>query len=145
MRTYVPANSGDSLEILTANTPKQADASTTSPASAPNAVTVGAINAANDQKATFSNFGTSVDIFAPGVNVTSVGIRSDTDSARLSGTSMASPHICGLAAYLMSLEGITDVDAVVDRIKQLAASTGAEVENNRGRTTNLIAYNGAES
>jgi len=120
------------------------DARNTSPASSPNAITVGAINAVNDEKAPFSNFGPNVDVFAPGVNVTSVGIADDNASARLSGTSMASPHVCGLAAYLMSLEGITVVDDVVARIQQLAASTGAEVTRNTGRTTNLIAYNGAE-
>lgn len=120
------------------------DARSASPASAPNAITVGAINAVNDEKASFSNFGPNVDIFAPGVNITSVGIANDNASARLSGTSMASPHVCGLAAYLMALEGITEVDDVVARIQQLASTTGAEVQRNRGRTTNLIAYNGAE-
>ncbi|KEZ41463.1 Alkaline protease 1 [Scedosporium apiospermum] len=120
------------------------DASRTSPASAPNAITVGAINAADDRRASFSNFGSVVDIFAPGVDVTSVGITSDTASARLSGTSMASPHVCGLAAYLMALEGINQVDDVVARITQLAGTTGASVGGNRGDTTNLIAYNGAQ-
>ncbi|CAI4219299.1 unnamed protein product [Parascedosporium putredinis] len=119
------------------------DAADTSPASAPNAITVGAINAADDRRASFSNFGAVVDIFAPGVDVTSVGIDSDTATARLSGTSMASPHVAGLAAYLMSLERITEVDNVVARMTELAGTTGARVRGNRGSTTNLIAYNGA--
>ncbi|TVY85731.1 Subtilisin-like protease, partial [Lachnellula willkommii] len=102
------------------------DASNTSPASAPSAITVGAIDA-NDAKASFSNFGPAVDIFAPGVNVLSVGIKSDTSTATLSGTSMASPHIAGLAAYLMSLENLTSVAAVTARITTLAGSTGAVV------------------
>lgn len=63
------------------------DAANVSPASAPSAITVGAIDA-NDVKASFSNFGPDVDIFAPGVKVQSVGIASDTASAVLSGTSM---------------------------------------------------------
>ena len=64
------------------------DTANTSPGSAPNAITVGAIDATNDQRASFSNFGQLVDIYAPGVNVLSVGIKSDTDTATLSGTSM---------------------------------------------------------
>jgi subtilisin family serine protease len=64
------------------------DAGTTSPASAPAAITVGAIDALTDQKATFSNFGAAVDIFAQGVNVLSVGISSNIGTAILSGTSM---------------------------------------------------------
>jgi subtilisin family serine protease len=64
------------------------DAGNTSPASSPNAITVGALDAANDQRASFSNFGQLVDIYAPGVDVLSVGIKSNTDTATLSGTSM---------------------------------------------------------
>ena len=56
---------------------------------------------------------------------------------------MASPHVAGLAAYLMSLESITEVDNVVARMTELAGTTGARVRGNRGSTTNLIAYNGA--
>jgi subtilisin family serine protease len=118
------------------------DAGNTSPASAPDAITVGAIDQTTDAKASFSNFGTSVDIFGPGVNVQSVGIKNDTATNTLSGTSMASPHIAGLVAYLMSLEGITNVTAVSDRIKALAGTTGASVAKNTKGTTNLIANNG---
>ncbi|OIW28080.1 subtilisin-like protein [Coniochaeta ligniaria NRRL 30616] len=118
------------------------DTANTSPGSAPAAITVGAIDQKTDAKASFSNFGRGVDIFAPGVNVQSVGITSNTASATLSGTSMASPHVAGLAAYLMALEGLTNVDAVVRRMQQLAQATGATVKNNAARTTNLIANNG---
>ncbi|KAI0126695.1 peptidase S8/S53 domain-containing protein [Xylariales sp. AK1849] len=118
------------------------DAANTSPASAPNAITVGAIDQTTDRKASFSNFGASVDIFGPGVNVQSVGITNDTATATLSGTSMASPHIAGLAAYIMSLENITSVTAVSNRIKALAGKTGASVLSNTQNTTNAIANNG---
>jgi subtilisin family serine protease len=118
------------------------DTANTSPGSAAAAVTVGAIDQRTDARASFSNFGQGVDIFAPGVNVLSVGIRTDTDTAMLSGTSMASPHIAGLAAYLMAFEGITVVDEVVARMKALAGQTGAAVSNNVPGTTGLIANNG---
>jgi subtilisin family serine protease len=118
------------------------DANNDSPASAAGAITVGAIDQTNDRKASFSNFGPRVDIFAPGVNVLSVGITGDTASRSLSGTSMATPHITGLAAYLMALEGITDIDAVLARMQALAKRTGATVQNNQASTTNLIANNG---
>lgn len=116
-----------------------------SPASAAGAITVGAIDQRTDRKASFSNFGQSVDVFAPGVNVKSVGITSTTATDVLSGTSMASPHVAGLAAYLMGLENITDIDAVATRIKSLAGATSSKVRANARLTTSLIASNGASN
>ncbi|KFH44853.1 Alkaline protease-like protein [Hapsidospora chrysogenum ATCC 11550] len=118
------------------------DASTESPSSAPNAITVGAIDARTDLIADFSNFGPSVDIFAQGVDVESVGIRSDTDVVSLNGTSMAAPHVAGLAAYLMSFQGVSSVPEVTNLIKDLARKTGSKVLGNAPGTTNLIAHNG---
>ncbi|KAI1492706.1 subtilase [Biscogniauxia mediterranea] len=118
------------------------NAANVSPASSPNAITVGAIDATTDRRASFSNFGSVVDIYAPGVDVESVGITSDNATEVLSGTSMASPHIAGLAAYLMALEGLSDPTAVSDRIKELGAATGASVLRNARNTTNVIANNG---
>lgn len=118
------------------------DASNDSPASAAGAITVGAIDQTSDRKASFSNFGRFVDVFAPGVNVQSVGITSTTANATLSGTSMASPHIAGLAAYLMAFEKITDIDAVAARIMSLATASNSTVLKNTKGTTSLIANNG---
>ncbi|KAL2258709.1 hypothetical protein VTK26DRAFT_7874 [Humicola hyalothermophila] len=118
------------------------DAANTSPGSAEAAITVGAIDQRTDARASFSNFGSVVDIFAPGVQVQSVGIANDNATETLSGTSMASPHVAGLAAYLMALEGISGARTVSDRIKELAAATGARVRNNVPGTTSLIANNG---
>ncbi|KJX97726.1 subtilisin-like serine protease PR1A like protein [Zymoseptoria brevis] len=77
---------------------------TSSPASEPDVCTVGASDA-NDMRASFSNFGLLVDIFAPGVGVLSTWKDSDTSTNTISGTSMASPHVCGLAAYYLALPG----------------------------------------
>ncbi|EAQ83049.1 hypothetical protein CHGG_10867 [Chaetomium globosum CBS 148.51] len=120
------------------------DTANTSPGSAEAAITVGAIDQTTDRIAEFSNFGRLVDVFAPGVQVLSVGIETDNSTKALSGTSMASPHVAGLAAYLMALEGITGVQEVGDRIKELAQGTGARVRGSPRGTTTLIANNGAD-
>ncbi|RBR17128.1 uncharacterized protein FIESC28_06630 [Fusarium coffeatum] len=116
--------------------------SLTSPGSAPNAITVGAIDATSDERAEFSNFGPEVDVYAPGVDVLSVGIKSNTDTATLSGTSMASPHVAGLAAYLMGFQQLEGPEQVASLIKSLATESGAKVRNNVRGTTDGIANNG---
>jgi len=74
-----------------------ADACTVSPASTPRATTVGATDIA-DNRAGFSNIGTCVDLFAPGVNIYSAWATADNAYNTISGTSMASPHAAGTAA-----------------------------------------------
>jgi len=84
------------------------DACESSPASTPTAITVAATGGAqggsggNDARASFSNYGSCVDIFAPGVNITSSTINSDTSSDSYDGTSMASPHVAGAAALVLA-------------------------------------------
>lgn len=116
-----------------------ADASTRSPASAKTALTVGAVYW-NRTRAEFSNYGASVDVFAPGVDVASLWNVEGAESVN-SGTSMSSPHAAGLALYLKSVEtGLNSPADTVARIKELA-TTGVVVNAGSG-SPNLLAYNG---
>lgn len=74
-----------------------ANACNSSPARAVNAVTTGSTTT-SDARSSFSNFGTCLDIFAPGSGILSAWFTSNTATATLSGTSMASPHVAGVAA-----------------------------------------------
>ncbi len=95
----------------------QADACEASPASAPSAITVGATTQ-TDAVASFSNHGPCLDIFAPGFQITSSTIASDTSTGTFSGTSMAAPHVTGIVAlYLQNHPGASPAEvqaAVVD-------------------------------
>jgi subtilisin family serine protease len=111
---------------------------TSSPASAPDVCTVGASDK-NDAKASYSNFGLLVDVFAPGTNITSAWKDSDTDTNTISGTSMATPHITGLGAYLLGLEGSRNPKALCQRIQDLSTKNAL---SGTLLTRNYLAYNG---
>mmetsp|Transcript_2402 Transcript_2402/g.4041 ORF Transcript_2402/g.4041 Transcript_2402/m.4041 type:complete len:1445 (+) Transcript_2402:190-4524(+) len=90
-----------------------------SPASATDAVTVGATDD-SDKRAYFSNYGECVDIFAPGVDITAAWSRSDNDIKTISGTSMACPHVAGAVAAIQSFGVALNVTQVVDALHCLA-------------------------
>lgn len=77
-----------------------ADACSGSPNRVLEAITVGATEM-DDRMASYSNFGSCLDIFAPGSDITSAGISGNNSTAVLSGTSMASPHVAGAAALVL--------------------------------------------
>ena len=116
------------------NTP----ASYGSPSSAPEAITVGAVNY-NWIEDSYSNYGPTVDILAPGTGVVSAYIGSTSATAALTGTSMACPHVAGLALYLAVRENINSPGALTSRIKALGT---AGVTRRKYGSPNLIAYNG---
>jgi subtilisin family serine protease len=76
------------------------DACSTSPARVASAITVGSTTT-SDARSSFSNFGTCLDIFAPGSSITSSWNTSDTATNTISGTSMATPHVTGVAALFL--------------------------------------------
>jgi serine protease len=78
-----------------------ADACSSSPARVSQALTVGS-STSGDVRSSFSNFGTCVDLFAPGSSITSAWATSDTATNTISGTSMATPHVAGVAALYLA-------------------------------------------
>jgi len=101
-----------------------ADACDFSPASAPSAITVAAtgLSGSTDVRADFSNWGPCVDVFDPGVNIKSAWRTSNTATAVLSGTSMASPHVAGQVALYLQSNPYAAPTTVDDVIKTVAVN-----------------------
>jgi subtilisin family serine protease len=91
-------NSGVTYCVSAGNS--NTNAANSSPARVAAAITVGS-STINDARSSFSNFGSVVDIFAPGSSIQSAWATSNTATATLSGTSMASPHVAGVAARIL--------------------------------------------
>ncbi len=113
------------------------NACSTSPARVPEAITVGATQN-NDQKASFSNFGTCLDIFAPGVGITSSWKDSDTATNTISGTSMATPHVVGVAALVASAHPGFTPQQVRDAL--VTSGTPGKVGNPGTGSPNVLLY-----
>lgn len=129
-------NAGIPVVVAAGNSNK--NAINVSPASAPNAITVGATDI-NDRRAYFSNFGTTLDVFGPGVGVYSSYHLSDTSYYTMSGTSQATPHVAGIAAYLMAKDKTAGAYAIRDRI---VALSGKNYVVDPAGSYNRLAYNG---
>jgi subtilisin family serine protease len=110
-----------------------------SPAATPNAITVGATDSA-DTRASFSNYGRCVDIFAPGVQITSAWYAGDNATANMSGTSMASPHVAGAAALVLGAHPAWTPAQVRDNL--VAKATEGVVRSAGGGSPNALLYTG---
>ena len=116
------------------------NACNSSPARVPAAITVGATQN-NDAAASFSNFGTCVDILAPGVNITSSWMTNDTATNTISGTSMATPHVVGAAALVLQAHPAFTPQQVRDQL--VNDSTPNVVTNPGTGTPNRLLFVGA--
>ncbi len=123
------------------------DACRWSPASSPLAITVAAVGQSDDQL-NFSNFGTCVELYAPGIDIRSDYpydasnlVRCDTCSRRATGTSMASPHVAGIAALYLETHPTASPSQVRAAILDNATKGVVYVAPDLGQgTPNLVAY-----
>ena len=128
-------NAGVSLAVAAGN--ENQNACNTSPASAASAITVGATTN-TDARASFSNYGTCLDVFAPGNNITSSWYTSTTATNTISGTSMASPHVAGVAA--LYLQGNPSASAATVANAITSTATPGKVTSAGTGSPNLLLY-----
>jgi subtilisin family serine protease len=135
----VQSSIADGVSYAVAAGNESEDACTGSPSRVAAAMTIGATDA-SDRKASFSDFGSCVDWFAPGVNITSAWFLTNTSTNTISGTSMATPHTAGVAAlYLQGNPGAAPA-TVRDALFNLTTKgivTGSNTANNHLLFTNL--------
>ncbi|AOT60847.1 MULTISPECIES: S8 family peptidase [Streptomyces] len=112
------------------------NASTKSPARVTEAITVGSTTN-TDARSSFSNYGSVVDIFAPGSSITSAWNNSDTATSTISGTSMASPHVAGAAALYLANNPSATPDQVATALTS-SATTGVVTNPGTGSPNRLL-------
>ncbi|MFI6148056.1 S8 family peptidase [Streptomyces sp. NPDC051109] len=125
--------SGVTFAVAAGN--ESADAGQDSPSRVPEAITV-ASSTIDDAQSSFSNFGSVVDLYAPGSDITSDWNDSDTGTKTISGTSMATPHVVGAAAvYLAGHPSATPAQTAA---ALTAAATSGAVTNPSAGTANKL-------
>ena len=108
-----------------------------SPARAVNALTVGATTT-SDARASYSNYGTCLDLFAPGSSILSSWYTSDTATNTISGTSMATPHVAGVAALKLQADPAATPATIANAIT--ATATPNKVSNPGSGSVNRLLY-----
>lgn len=131
-------NAGTDIVHVVASGNSNANACNFSPARASGAYTVNAMQQ-GDSRSSFSNFGSCTDIFAPGTSITAAWINNDSSTNTISGTSMASPHVAGIAALLVGESGSMSVSQVKSALTSNAWS--GKISNAGTGSPNLLAYN----
>lgn len=115
-----------------------------SPARADAALTVGATDK-TDKRASFSNWGSCVDIFAPGVDIESAWHTSSSRSNTISGTSMAAPHVAGVAALWLEVDSELSPSQLFTAVSQSAAAGKlADVKRAPNKLLQLPPYSAPE-
>ncbi len=132
----------DGISFAVAAGNSNADACNFSPASTPNAITVGSTSS-NDARSSFSNWGSCIDIFAPGSSIKSAWNTSSTATNTISGTSMAAPHVAGAAALILS-GSLSSTPAQVATALTAASTTGVVTDPGTGSVNRLL-FTGAAS
>ena len=122
---------------LAAGNDNGANACNTSPASTPNAITVGSTTN-TDARSSFSNIGTCLDIFAPGSGITSAWNTNDTATNTISGTSMATPHVAGVAALIQSANPSFTPLQVRNKMVDTDATNGVVTNPGTGSPNKLL-------
>ncbi|GHG38478.1 hypothetical protein GCM10017784_36430 [Deinococcus indicus] len=133
------ANSSNVVVIVAAGNSND-DSCFYSPARASGAIAVGSTTR-TDARSSFSNFGTCVDIFAPGSAITSTWIGSTTATNTIDGTSMASPHVAGAAALILQANPTASSSTV--RSLLLNATTASKVTGAGTGSPNRLLFTGS--
>ncbi|KAL1801206.1 hypothetical protein ACET3X_001548 [Alternaria dauci] len=126
-------------------------ADTQSPCRAPEALCVGSVSS-NDARSSFSNYGSAIDIWAPGSDILSTWHTSDTATSTQSGTSASAPYVSGLVSYIRGLEGLSIGPVVKARVLALATyippvctfdpASGQYTCPDLSKEPSVVAYNG---